>query len=152
MDKQKLSYLLVNHRWVNSKGLKWGLVQCFTTGLVKENLPFLTLTFNLLHLRSKKKSRAELMKALMTSLVRPQIYKNILFKAMVLLLLQGFGSEWCGFFVVTSTTERSFPCALCTAFMSLCECIIKVQKQFNCLLPQTSFMRWPFGNLYCGKM
>lgn len=33
----------------------------------------LTLTFNLLHLRSKN-SRAELMKVLMTSLVQPQIY------------------------------------------------------------------------------
>lgn len=61
---------------------------------------------------------------------------------MVLLLLQGFGSKWCGFFGVTGTTEKSFPCALCTEFMFLCECIIKVQKQFNCLLPQTFFMRW----------
>lgn len=33
----------------------------------------LTLTFNLLHLRSKK------FKVLMTSLVQPQIYKNIHF-------------------------------------------------------------------------
>lgn len=51
MDKWKLSYLLVNHRWVNSKGLKRGPM--LHHWISERKFAVLTLTFNLLHLHSK---------------------------------------------------------------------------------------------------